>query len=288
MKSQLIYYIHGFRYNQDRQPDKTERCQDTFDKLSNALHQRLNYTAVYFDYPTGLLKRTGSFSESAKRLENKILDDYYVYKNYCKNNSANFEDFKIAIIAHSAGGLVARKALVNMEAFSSIDDDDSFSNVLPYIRHISLLASPSQGITVEKLTGQLVQFCKLDQSTLQNLKRIFDENGNLLNINLNELVTKLNISAQIIELIKPSKFLIELNRDWIEWTKKYSKCTVRCMYGSEDQLVVKEDTDFLDTNTVIINGLNHGEIKHVNNLNQPEDDEIYKNLYKFLTDAGFK
>ncbi len=135
-----ILFIHGWRWEGEF---VTNEIINTFGKLPNFLSAEFQCNHDYFQYPTGITTRTRSFFFVAKALNNFLLGLKRDYINLVEDEetlsdeerATRKRDFKVSIIAHSAGGIVARKCMTL----------DVFEDELDFVKHITLIASPAAG-----------------------------------------------------------------------------------------------------------------------------------------------
>lgn len=131
-KSKRVYFIHGWRWEGEF---VKKECSKTFSKLPEFLSVRFNGNSDFFDYQTGLTTKSKSLYYVAKALSNKLHESYLEYTRTPETEKE--KDFKIALITHSAGGIVARKCMT-LTTFQEERNN--------YVKHITLIASPATGV----------------------------------------------------------------------------------------------------------------------------------------------
>lgn len=119
-EKKVIFFIHGWRW----EGSFFKVRKDSFGRLADFVIKEFNSDKHLFEYETGVLE-TRSFYYIAKDLANRIQE----YK------LRGFE--KIALIGHSAGGIVIRKCMT-LNVFSSERDE--------MVSQITLIASPVTGV----------------------------------------------------------------------------------------------------------------------------------------------
>lgn len=217
-KQQLVF-IHGWRSS-----------ASTFGKLPEYLNEMFNSEVKAFSYPTSLTGHSPSIFHLARGLENHIRTHV----------SAD----QVGIIAHSMGGLVARKMLVMQRDRSAPLD--------AVVRQVTLIASPHLGSDFAAILKRAPGFG----------------------------------SQQLAELAPNSGFVVELHEQWQNWKDRKTplSCKVRCIYGTDDDVVPAADASSDDREAVPILGAGHSDIvKPI-----ARDAEIVSTLARFLREAGFK
>lgn len=151
---------------------------------------------------------------------------------------------RVGIIAHSMGGLIVRKLLV-MQRDRKAPLDEA-------IRQATFVASPQLGSDLAKILKRVPGFS----------------------------------SEQLNELSPNSGFVIELHEQWQNWKDRKTPvvCEVRCVYGTNDDVVPAADASADDREAVPILGANHSNIVKPTS----EKAEIVMTLARFLREAGFK
>lgn len=151
---------------------------------------------------------------------------------------------RVGIIAHSMGGLIVRKMLVMQRDRKSPLDDA--------IRQATFIASPQLGSDLAKI-----------------LKKIpgFDSN-------------------QLQELSPNAGFVVELHEQWQNWKDRRTPllCKVRCIYGTDDNVVPAADASADDREAVPILGGDHSSV--IRPASKKAD--VVLTLARFLREAGFK
>jgi hypothetical protein len=217
---QSIILIHGWNGR-----------DDSFGKMPELLKNKFDCEVGIYHYPTGLLKDSPSIVYISRNLENWL-------RNYYPNK-------ELAIIAHSMGGIVTRKFIVNQIWKKDIQLDQN-------IRLITFIASPHHGSVISQFPAAL----------------------------------PLTKSAQLTELSPNSPFLVDLDEQWLAWSKdrRSMNCLIRTIYGPNDQVVSTNNALGDDPNAVPILGVDHINIIKPNNAN----DEVIVTLSRFLQEAHFK
>ena len=126
--SNLLIFIHGWRGD----PEETWRKFPGLVHTDRRLSHRIDVLVI--DYPTSMWGRTISVIEFSKWI-NKKLDSTQVWKSY----------EKVAVIAHSMGGIIAREIAILRELARR---DHSFGVLVE-------VASPHKGANYAKLASSL-------------------------------------------------------------------------------------------------------------------------------------
>lgn len=259
-----IFFVHGWRWEGDY--IKVKPCEQTFSQVSSSLKQQYPKCIFkYFDYCTGPFKfppKEGNkdITKNAKALLNQIggvIDDYLSEKS----SDSESDELKIALIGHSAGGLVVRQALVIAQELASDQE------ILQYVKNAVLIASPSSGTPIFQKFGGLL--------------------GSVTS------VLKGAVSPQVIQLNPTSDFIHDLNSKWSLWTKKYTFCNVNCIYAGNDEIAPPPSPRkycipnppnqcLVDKKCTIISNVGH------NTILECKNNSFTQELIEFLSKAGFK
>jgi hypothetical protein len=221
----LVVFVHGFRWQANISPSSSPSCEDTFENLSEYLQPYLerewgSYRFEYYEYPTGLFrqrdnipqemkptKETLNFNYSAREFKNKV-SEYIV--------DERINDLRIALIGHSAGGIVIRYALVIDDNEIELDND-----IITSLKNIILIASPSEGSPV--IRHWLISF--------------FEE----------------ILTTQFKQLGFKSLFITELNRRWGNFVIENLEHTNIChLYAQSDPFAPPPTSDSIDEQPIII------------------------------------
>ncbi len=208
----------------------------------------------------GWLGSPDSFGEMPRYIEKRVNCSTYTYPyltnlwkgspalDYVSRNLDNWirsevREPHIAIFSHSMGGLVVRKFITLQ--FERPDRIDTA------LRQLTFIASPHNG------------------SVLANVA------------NYVPLLRK----TQLRDLAADSLFLFSLNADWNKWVNgmNSTKCKIRSIVGTEDNLVAPNNAIGLDPNPVPILGAGHIDIVKP----KKESDDVIRFAINFLLDAGF-
>ena len=135
-----IIFIHGWRWEGEFIKKDVD---NTFGKLPHLLSVEFACNHEYFRYKTGITNKTKSFYFVAKTLSNYLLNIKADYINFLLDDESLSDseigdlerNLKVAIIAHSAGGIIIRKCMTF----------DPFGKELEFVKHITLIASPAIG-----------------------------------------------------------------------------------------------------------------------------------------------
>lgn len=138
-----IYFIHGWRWEGEI---VRKACNETFSELPRLLSNHFDSSTAYFDYKTGLTRRSKSLFYAAKELANKIQNLFHEFQRISTTEGLDKKDFKVVIISHSAGGVIARKCMT-LDIFKHDRNK--------YIKHITLIASPVTGVKILEYLSNL-------------------------------------------------------------------------------------------------------------------------------------
>lgn len=194
-ESKAIVFIHGWKGD-----------ADSFGKMPQFLSSKFNCSTAIYPYPTGLLSDAPSIVFISRNLDNWI-------RNNCSHK-------KLAVIAHSMGGLVARKLLVSQSWRK--DPLDRFVKLATFI------ASPHNGAAYAGIARTIEA---LKSAQIEEL----DPNSSFL-FDLNE---------QWMHWVSK-----HVPRD----------CKVRSIVGTKDKIVSINNATGLDSEAVPILGVGHIDI----------------------------
>jgi pimeloyl-ACP methyl ester carboxylesterase len=131
----LIVFVHGF--NSDPSSAWTNDAGISWPDLMRDDKNFNDYTVATYRYDTSLLNRTSSIEEIAVRMHRQIED------------KGVFEKYKeIYFIAHSMGGIVAKRVLVELYRPNQIDK-------LGKIKAVLFIATPVQGSSFAELASYI-------------------------------------------------------------------------------------------------------------------------------------
>ena len=131
----LIVFVHGF--TGDPFATWTNESGVSWPDLIKEDEQLRDFTVWVHRYDTPLLQQTSTLEETATRFLRQLKDE------------RAFDKFKeIYLIAHSMGGLVVKRALVDLNRESQIDS-------LRKIKAVLLISTPSQGTSHAQLAALL-------------------------------------------------------------------------------------------------------------------------------------
>lgn len=251
-----IVFVHGWRWQGNI--TAPQDCEETFKLLWLCLKQDFHdCDAKYFNYKTGIINPDllanilniepsspykEDFFYSSEALKNFLYEIKVDYSVRCKQNPNEQNELKIALIGHSAGGLVIRHALSDPE----IPLDRELIN---FIKHITLIASPSQGCPI--LPKQI------DQPWL---RAVFTE--------------------QFIQLSDNSVFTEQVNQYWQSFASNtLQNFELRCLYASDDIWAPRPNDSSLDPIAITISNCNHNNILR--------DSQTCEYIKEFLRAVGF-
>jgi len=151
---------------------------------------------------------------------------------------------RVGIIAHSMGGVIVRKMLVMQR-----DRKSPLDNA---IRQATFIASPQLGSDLAKILKKVPGFT----------------------------------SDQLHELSPNSGFVVELHEQWQYWKDRKTPlvCKVRCIYGTDDDVVPAADASADDREAVPMFGRDHSSVVKP----ASKKAEVVLTLARFLREAGFK
>ena len=151
---------------------------------------------------------------------------------------------RVGIIAHSMGGFIVRKMLVMQRDRRSPLDDA--------IRQVTFIASPQLGSDLAKILKKIPGVA----------------------------------SDQLHELSPNSGFVVELHEQWQNWKDRKTPllCKVRCIYGTDDNIVPAADASADDREAVPILGGDHSSVIRP----ASKKAAVVLTLTRFLQEAGFR
>ncbi len=195
-----LVFVHGWRGE-----------ANSFGRMPEFLSMPLDCETSIYEYPTGIWQHSPSIVYVARNLENWIRN--------------NVRAKRLAIVAHSLGGLVVRKFLINQR--------DRKKPLDTRVKQVTLIASPHDGAALAKI-GKHVPFLKSAQ--------------------LEELSPR---SPVLFELS-------ERWQHWTQ-ERVPKRCIVRSIFGTADSLVSETNARGLDPEAVPILGADHQGIVKANN-----------------------
>jgi hypothetical protein len=139
-KSKWLCFVHGWRWEGEF---VTKECNETFGRLPNFLSIHFNSDTNFFNYKTGVSTQTKSLLYVAKALSNKLHELYLEYQ--ATPDTEKQKDFKLALITHSAGGIIARKCMT-LTLFQKERNS--------CVKNITLIASPVSGVTLLNIVAK--------------------------------------------------------------------------------------------------------------------------------------
>jgi hypothetical protein len=144
-----------------------------------------------------------------------------------------------AFVAHSMGGLIARKMIASQPPLAEARLDTR-------VLHVSLIASPNNGSVLASLAGHVPGLG----------------------------------SAQLTDLRPDSSFLLELNAQWGAWAGANvpSHCTLRCLYGTKDKIVLPGNATALDPQAIPF---------YEDHISLPKRPEIVPALERVVRESRF-
>uniref|UniRef100_B8HWN0 DUF676 domain-containing protein n=1 Tax=Cyanothece sp. (strain PCC 7425 / ATCC 29141) TaxID=395961 RepID=B8HWN0_CYAP4 len=244
----MVFLVHGWRI----EGNFSRSGLATFGILPELLTKEFNCNCSGFNYPTGLKTQT-SLLEVSQSLRREIADCLFnlilppVQNEFepipieFDPNSIDLNLVKIAIVAHSLGGVVARKALTLLV-------EEEIFGLSKFIKLVVLIASPAS-------SADLIQLAQWLLNVLQGA----------------------NLGLQLSEFITGSEFIEGLNQAWKQWLQDNPHCLFRCINGSRDPLVTLDDGRILDTGYILLD-YDHTEIKNVHDAQHPLFSELEKLL----------
>jgi hypothetical protein len=140
-KSKWLCFVHGWRWEGEF---VTRECNTTFSYLPDFLSIHFNSDNNFFNYKTGVTTQTKSLLYVAKTLNNQLQELYWEYQR--TPDTEKQKDFKLALITHSAGGVIARKSMT-LTTFQEERNN--------YVKNITLIASPVSGVILLKIVAKL-------------------------------------------------------------------------------------------------------------------------------------
>lgn len=216
-KDREIVFVHGWSGD-----------HDSFGDLPRFLSDRFKCDASVYDFPTGLRSKAPSLVFIATNFDNWLR--------------LHIGAERIALVAHSMGGLVARKFLVTQSCRDKPIDKR--------VAQLTFVASPHNG-------SVLASFAK-----------------------------KLGIGkSQLLDLDSNSGFLYDLDMFWTPWVRKHvpEPCSVRSVFGMDDNVVTHANAKGLDPEAVPIAGLGHRSIVKPDSVNA----EVVVTIARFLRESRF-
>jgi len=263
MKSKYIIFVHGWKWEKVilkaiNELAKNLKMEDPCpnpggEKTFHTLKKHLNSTSlacefIFYDYSTALFtipkikpetdqkekdENKLDFIPNAKALLEQIEKIKIDYIEACRNTDCGLkqDDLKIALIGHSAGGIVIRQALVLAEQ-EALD----VYKAAELVKLIILIVSPSNGSPV------------IPEWLLRPIPNVLEDFSFL--------------SRQIIELCFNSSFISELNSEWEKVTKCRTNLVARCIYASSDPFAPapRKGECIIDNQAITILNTNHNDI----------------------------
>ena len=190
-----IIFVHG--WNGD---------DNSFGNMPEYVSEKISCKTKIYSYPTGIWSKSPSLEFVARNFDNWIRNNI---------NSDN-----VAIVAHSMGGIIARR-LVALQ----FERDDRLDKLL---RQMTFIASPHNGAVLANI-GKYVPTLKKTQ-----LKDLSTDSSFLFALNSDWL-------------------------KWID-SDMSNECSIRCMVGTDDKVVSVNSAMGLDSNAVPILGADHTNI----------------------------
>lgn len=138
---QYIFLVHGWRWEGQL---FSKPCIESFGKLNSLLEEDLECECLPFDYPTGLFERD-TLLKAAQSLYREIADPLLTLSD------EEIAHTQVAIIAHSMGGVVTRKALTLAIENSTLD-------LFRLVKLTVFIASPLTGIDCLRLFANVPGF----------------------------------------------------------------------------------------------------------------------------------
>lgn len=192
-----VVFVHGWRGD-----------KNSFGKMPEFIADSTGCESLVYTYPSGLWEGSPSINYVARNLDHWIRN---------RTNGG-----KLAIVAHSMGGLVARKLIVS-QAWRGNPLDEGVSQ-------LTLIASPNNGVPLAKLANNVPS---LEKAQLREL-----EPDSPFLVDLNQQW------ARWSQLNVPTR------------------CHVRCIYGTADKVVSTANASSLDSDAVpMLNADHRGIVK---------------------------
>jgi pimeloyl-ACP methyl ester carboxylesterase len=194
-KNTAIVFVHGWTGD-----------ENTFGKWPSFLWDEFRCASEVFKYPTGLVSHSPSTVYVAEALANRIRNKY--------------RDSRLALIAHSLGGLVVRRCMVSAQ-----DQDDRLDFD---VRNICFISSPHDGSVFAKAASR-IPFINSEQ--IEELK---------------------NSSALLYDLnVRWARWV----RNYVP-----RACRLQSLFGTADKVVASVSAIGMSENVIPILGKNHTDI----------------------------